>query len=50
MRIGIVSVNPTTKLNLLFWDRIGIVADVSRRVADQQMNIGLPAGGHLNSR
>ena len=27
------------KLNLLFWDRIGIVADISRRVADKAMNI-----------
>jgi len=27
------------KLNLLFIDRIGIVADISRRIADQAMNI-----------
>jgi transcriptional regulator of aroF, aroG, tyrA and aromatic amino acid transport len=27
------------KLNLLFADRIGIVADISRRIADQSMNI-----------
>ena len=27
------------KLNMLFVDRIGIVADISRRVADQAMNI-----------
>ena len=31
--------NQTTKLNLLFWDRIGIVADISRRIAEQKMNI-----------
>jgi transcriptional regulator with PAS, ATPase and Fis domain len=29
----------TFKLNLLFLDRIGIVADISKRVADQAMNI-----------
>ena len=29
----------TFKLNMLFMDRIGIVADISRRVAEQGMNI-----------
>jgi hypothetical protein len=43
-------VNQSTKPNLRFWDGFGIVADISRRVADQEMNIGLPAGGHLKSR
>lgn len=32
----------TFKLNLLFVDRIGIVADISRRVAEQAMNISPP--------
>jgi hypothetical protein len=32
-------VSQSFKLNLLFLDRIGIVADISRRVADQAMNI-----------
>jgi transcriptional regulator of aroF, aroG, tyrA and aromatic amino acid transport len=36
---GAVIMKPSYKLNLLFLDRIGIVADISRRIADQAMNI-----------
>jgi PAS domain S-box-containing protein len=36
---GAEKMRPSVKLNLLFLDRIGIVADISRRVADQAMNI-----------
>ncbi|GAB6907981.1 Sigma-54 dependent transcriptional regulator [Desulfosarcina cetonica] len=31
--------HPSVKLNLLFRDRIGVVADISSRLADQAMNI-----------
>lgn len=31
--------NQTVKLNLLFRDRVGVVADISRRLADRSMNI-----------
>ncbi|BBO87331.1 sigma 54-interacting transcriptional regulator [Desulfosarcina ovata] len=31
--------NPSCKLNLLFQDRVGVVADISSRLADRAMNI-----------
>lgn len=36
---GALDLQPPFKLNLLFLDRIGIVADISRCIAEQAMNI-----------